>query len=85
MVSAVQITMRAEPSVKDSFEAICKEIGISVNAALNIFVKRVIRDRKIPFEVAADPFYSEANMRHLRQSVQELREGKVVEHELIED
>ncbi len=85
MVSAVQITMRAEPSVKASFEAICKEIGISVNAALNIFVKRVIRDRKIPFEVAADPFYSEANMRHLRQSIQELREGKVVEHELIED
>ncbi len=85
MVSAVQITMRAEPSVKASFEAICKEIGISVNAALNIFVKRVIRDRKIPFEVAADPFYSEANMRHLRQSIQELQEGKVAEHELIED
>ncbi len=85
MASAIQITMRAEPAVKANFEAICKEIGLSVNAALNIFVKRVIRDRKIPFEVSADPFYSEANMRHLRKSIEELRTGKVSEHELLED
>ncbi len=84
MVPAVQITMRAEPSVKANFEAICKEIGLSVNAALNIFVKRVIRDRKIPFEVSADPFYSEANMRHIRKSIEEMRAGKVAEHDLLE-
>ncbi len=85
MIPAAQITMRAEPRVKASFEAICKEIGLSVNAALNIFVKRVVRDRKIPFEVSADPFYSEANMNHLRKSIEEARAGHVLEHELIEE
>jgi DNA-damage-inducible protein J len=36
-------------------------MGASV--AVNLFVKTVIRERRIPFEVAAsdDPFYSAAN------------------------
>ncbi len=84
MVATVQITMRAEPSVKSCFEQICAEIGLSVNAALNIFMKRVVRDGKIPFELSADRFYSETNMRHLRASAAEARAGHVKEHELIE-
>ena len=84
MVTAVPITMRAEPSVKTCFEQICADIGLSVNAALNIFVKRVVRDGKIPFELSADRFYSESNMRHLRASAAAARAGRVKEHELIE-
>lgn len=53
-MTAVPITMRAEPEIKKCFEQICEEIGLSVNAALNIFVKRVVRDRRIPFELSAD-------------------------------
>ena len=76
--------MRADPSIKVVFEQICSEIGLSVNAALNIFVKRVVRDRKIPFELSADPFYSEANMQYLKASAADARAGHVKEHELIE-
>ena len=40
MTTTVPITMRADPAVKAGFEQICSEIGLSVNTALNIFVKR---------------------------------------------
>ena len=83
-MTAVPITMRAEPDIKAIFEEICSEIGLSVNAALNIFVKRVVRDRKIPFELSADPFYCESNMRHLRQVAEDVKAGRIVEHDLIE-
>ena len=83
-MNSVAITMRADPAIKVVFEQICSEIGLSVNAALNIFMKRVVRDRKIPFELSADPFYSEANMRYLKASAAEARAGHVKEHELIE-
>jgi DNA-damage-inducible protein J len=83
-MTSVPITMRADPSIKAVFEQICSEIGLSVNAALNIFVKRVVRDRKIPFELSADPFYSEANMQYLKASAADARAGRVKEHELIE-
>jgi DNA-damage-inducible protein J len=85
MTTTVPITMRADPAVKAGFEQICSEIGLSVNAALNIFVKKVVREHRIPFELSADPFYSEANMRHLRASIAEAKAGRVIEHELIED
>ena len=83
-MTAIPITMRAEPDVKALFEQICAEIGLSVNAALNIFVKRVVRDRKIPFELSADPFYCESNMRYLAKSAAAAHAGHVTEHELIE-
>ena len=84
-MTAVPITMRAEPNIKMHFEQICEEIGLSVNAALNIFVKRVVRDRRIPFELSADPFFCESNMRYLVRSAEAARAGQVTEHDLIED
>ena len=84
-MTKVPITMRADPAVKAGFEQICAEIGLSVNAALNIFVKKVVREQRIPFELSADPFYSESNMRHLRASIAEAKAGRVMEHDLIED
>ena len=84
-MTATPITMRADPNVKARFEQICEEIGLSASAALNIFVRRVVRDRKIPFELSADPFYCESNMKHLIRSAEDARAGRVTEHELIED
>ena len=84
-MNAVPITMRADPDIKMCFEQICEEIGLSVNAALNIFVKRVVRDRRIPFELSADQFFCESNMRHLVRSAEAARAGHVTEHDLIED
>lgn len=85
MVSSVPITMRIDADSKSNFEQICAEIGLSVNAALGVFIRKVVRERRIPFELNADPFYGESNMRHLRTSAAAARAGNVVEHELIED
>lgn len=46
-----------------------------------IYAKKALRERKIPFEISArkeDPFYSESNMRRLRESEEQIRQGKVV-------
>ncbi len=83
-MATATITMRTDSVDKSVFEGICADIGISVNTALNIFVKRVVRDHKIPFELSADPFFSDPNMRYLRGSAAAARAGKVVEHDLIE-
>jgi DNA-damage-inducible protein J len=42
------------------------------------------REKRIPFEVSVDPFYSETNMAHLRRGIEALNAGKGVEHELLE-
>ena len=42
------------------------------------------RENRIPFELSADPFYSDANMSRLRESIRQIRDGekKLTEHEI---
>ena len=80
----VQISLRVDDDVKRGAEQTCDDIGISMSAAINIFLKKVARERRIPFELSADPFYSESNMAHLRRGISALNAGKGVEHEPIE-
>ena len=64
---------------------LCNDMGLSMTAAFTILAKTVTREKRIPFEVSADPFYSESNLKHLQRVVAELNAGKSVEHEIIEN
>jgi len=64
------VTIRLNSDDKAEFSRICEKIGLSVSAAFNVFVKTVIKEERIPFELSAkdrDDFYSEANLRHLEE------------------
>lgn len=52
-MAQTNITIRMDQDDKSSFSAICEKIGMSVTTAFNIFVKAVIREEKIPFELSA--------------------------------
>lgn len=80
------ITARVDEKDKASFDAFCSNVGLNTSTAINLFVKAVLRENRIPFEItqASDPFFSESNMAYVKKSVQELREGKGTAHELIE-
>lgn len=81
-----QISLRIDDNVKRSAEETLNTIGLSMSSAINIFLKTVAREKRIPFELTADPFYSDSNMRHLEKIVQDIKSGKAhfSEHELIE-
>lgn len=59
---------------------------MSMTTAFTIFAKKMTREKRIPFEVSIDPFYSEENIRHLEQIVKNIESGNatLTEHELIE-
>ena len=86
MAQAVNVNFKLDPDTKKNFEEVCSEMGLSVSAALTVFVKKVSREKRIPFEINADPFYSESNIRHLESIVRDIKSGKAhfTEHELIE-
>ena len=68
-------------------ELACSELGISMSAAFTIFANKVGREKRIPFEVSVDPFYSRENFDYLEIKAAAYRSGclKFAEHELIED
>lgn len=78
------INFRIDENAKKQMEEICNELGITMSTAFNIFVKKVIREKRIPFDVSIDPFYSESNMKALTESIKQLKEGKVITKSLEE-
>jgi len=81
------ISAKIDNEDKSSFERICDSMGINVSSAINAFVKAVIRENGMPFALKAseDPYiYSEENMKYLRQSIEQIENGKGEIHELKE-
>jgi addiction module antitoxin, relB/dinJ family len=68
-------------------EKICREMGMSLTTAFTIFATKVTKERRIPFEITADPFYSESNIKYLEKVIADIESGKakLVEHDLIEE
>lgn len=80
-----QINLRVDDEVKKGAEQTFDAIGLSMSTAINVFLKTVAREKRIPFELTADPFYSESNMAHLRRGIAALNAGKGIEHEPVEE
>ncbi len=48
------ISIRVDQGLKQKFDSLCEAFGLSATAAFNIFMKAVVREKKIPFEIKAD-------------------------------
>jgi DNA-damage-inducible protein J len=75
-MSQVLVNFRMDSEDKKGMEDVCKELGMSMSTAFTIFAKKMRRERRIPFEVSIDPFYSDANMTYLARITEEIDYGK---------
>ena len=82
-----QVNIRIEDELKDKADVLFNELGINMTTAFTMFIKAALRQNGIPFDVTinTDPFYSESNMRVLKQSISDMDAGiNCSAHELIE-
>lgn len=82
----VNVNIRMDDTLKEQFSDFCNNIGLSMSSLFNVFAKKVVKEKKVPFELTynEDPFYSEANMKWLEKSIKQLEEGKGHVHDIIE-
>lgn len=59
-MSQAMISVRVDQSLKNNFDELCEDFGLSTTAAINMFIKAVVRERRIPFEIRSE---SEAQKR----------------------
>ncbi len=86
-MAQANLSVRIDENDKKNFELFCNETGMNVSVAINMFIKSVLREHRLPFEICTDKFYSESNIKYLEKIVSDIKEGKAkfVEHKLIED
>ena len=82
--SMTTVSVRMDENLKRDFDEICNELGLSMTTAITMLAKKMTREKRIPFEVSMDPFYSASNMAALNDSIEEMRQGKTVTRTLEE-
>ena len=87
MSETSMVNFRMDSELKKGMESVCKEMGLTMTTAFTMFAAKVCRERRIPFEINADPFYSAANMNYLSNVIADVDSGRarLAEHDLIEE
>ena len=85
-MAQVLVNFKLDEDDKKAMEEVCKSLGMSMSTAFTIFAKKMSREKRIPFEVSIDPFYSDSNIAYLKRVISDIESGKakLEEHELDE-
>ncbi len=55
-METLNLSVRVDANDKKCFEQFCNNVGMNVSTAINMFIKAVLREQKLPFEVRAKTF-----------------------------
>lgn len=70
-----------DEKLKKQAELLFEDMGLNMTTAFTMFAKAVVRQNKIPFEITADPFFSESNIRTLEERIAKIESGQSVPKE----
>ena len=77
-MSQTLVSFRMDENLKKAMELTCQELGMNMTTAFTIFAKKMCREKRIPFDVSIDPFYSASNLRAIEESIQQIQQGNVM-------
>ena len=81
------LQIRIDSDLRKEADELFAHAGLDMSSAVRLFLRQSVIRRRLPFEVLSenpDPFWSEANQRVLRESIESIERGEGERHELIE-
>ena len=81
------LQIRVDSELRKEADKLFALAGLDMSSAVRLFLRQSVIRRRLPFEVVSenpDPFWSEANQRILRESIESYERGEAKRHELIE-
>jgi DNA-damage-inducible protein J len=84
-MSTKTVSIRMDKDLYRDFSQFCEEVYLSPSALFSSFAARTVREQRIPFDIAVDPFYSATNQARIKASIDQLERGEGTVHELIEN
>ncbi len=78
-MAQTNITIRLDDDVKKDAEMLFSKLGLNMSAAVNVFFRQAVQEQAIPFQIKlVDNYFNENNMKHINESIQQLKAGNVV-------
>ncbi len=66
-MAQTNVNIRMDADLKKQFEKFCDDMGMTMTTAINLFVKKAVREYRIPFEIGA-PRPSEETARAMAEA-----------------
>ena len=76
------VSVRMDDALKRDFDEVCNELCLSMTTAITMLAKNMTREKRLPFEVSVDPFYSDENMARLTKSIAQMESTGGTIHEV---
>ncbi len=54
-MASVNVTIRMDENDKKNAEKLFSDLGLTMNAAFNMFAKQAVREQSIPFKITKNP------------------------------
>jgi len=78
-MAQTNLTIRIDEGIKREAEIVFERIGLTTSAAINVFIRQVVRTQAIPFELKAyDDYFNEYNMKRILHSIEQSKSGQVI-------
>jgi DNA-damage-inducible protein J len=81
-----ELSIRIDDDLKIQAEQVFDTAGITMTTAVSLFLNQVAARRKLPFSlpktlapVEQDPVYNPAMLRHIKKSIEQMKQGRYVE------
>ena len=75
------VSVRMDDTLKRDFDSVCSDLGLSMTTAITMLAKKMTLEKRLPFDVSIDPFYSDENMARLRRSIAQMEATGGTVHE----
>lgn len=73
------VQSKVDPVVKEHVKEILNALGLSTSQAINMFLKQIIIQNGLPFEVKVPETLSQEEVREISRSYKVIKEGKFTE------
>ncbi|MDY6323562.1 MAG: type II toxin-antitoxin system RelB/DinJ family antitoxin [Catonella sp.] len=57
-----QVNFRVDQDLKWEAEKICSEMGLTLSTAITVYLRAIVKQKKIPFEISADSTLAKENV-----------------------
>ncbi len=70
-MATTNLNVRVDENLKKTADTLLNELGLNMSTAINIYLKQIVRENGIPFEIKLDKPNTET-----LHAMQDVREGK---------
>lgn len=76
-VCVAELIIDVDDGLLEEVKKVCEDKGLTIDDSINIFLKKVADDGKLPDEILEELFYCDKNIEYLERKYRDYKEGKL--------